>query len=404
MANKLRLGCIGTGNICRNAHIRQHVLVPEYDLTAVFDLNMAAARLAKEVYIEECKGAGRDIEPEAIKVCSTAEELLQHVDLVDICTSLRYHAYYAALALSHGVSAMSEKPMARTWLEADRVAQEAGRSPGFYQLNDDNLFIPRFLTAKALIDGGWIGDIQGLRIARGTPSSQRAQWFYDIVEGGGGAIMDYGSHAVSNAWSLIGFDKVPVEVRSMEITTREKTRLIEGRMQNINIDDDAHFKVLFRDPKNKDWIDVSIEATWTWQHYGTRSSDIDGYFEVEGTLGRLSTVLDEGGGCFIRIDSRTMGQRLIPVQTVDSEEYSFFSEFQNFARSILNRQQPFLNAQNGAATIAVLNAAQLSEREGRRTVTLDEMRQFSRDALKREPDVWKAADKLAMEFNRKFVK
>ena len=402
--NTLKLGCIGTGNICRHGHLPQFALLSGLEVTAFYDKDMEAARYAREIYLSLLEKTGRQIIPDMVSVCGTAEELFEKVDAVDICTSLRYHAYYAAMALDRGISAMSEKPMARTWLEGNRVAKSAAASKGFYQLNDDNLFIPRFLTAKALVDGGWIGDVLSMRIARGSPSSDRAEWFYDPMEGGGGAIQDYGSHAVAGAWSIIGFDKQPEIVRSMGIFTREKTRVVNGRMRNINIDDDAHFKVLFRDPVSRDWIDVSIEATWTHQHFGLGSSDVDGYLEIEGSLGRLSSYKDDEGSDYIKITSRTLGERLIPVKSVGSEEYSFSSEFSNFLNSVNAGIVPFLSADTGALTIAVINAAQLSEQQGRIAVEIAELRRFSERYLEKTADIWTASDKLILDLNRQFTR
>ena len=167
MQKQIRLGMIGTGNICCGGHLPQHAQIGDYIITAMYDVNAGAMEHAREVYIEEAKKHGRVIAPESIRLCSDVEELFPLVDAVDICTSLRYHAYYAHMALEQGVCAMSEKPMARTWLEAARVAHAAQSAEGVYQLNDDNLFIPRFLVAKALIDGGHIGDIESVRIAEG---------------------------------------------------------------------------------------------------------------------------------------------------------------------------------------------------------------------------------------------
>ena len=98
-----------------------------------------------------------------------------------------------------------------------------------------------------------------------------------------------------------------------------------------------------------------------------------------------------------------MGERKIPVKNVESEEYSFFTEFQSFARSILLDKQPYLNAENGSGTIAILNAAQLSENIGRKAVMLDELKDFSLRALEKENSIWKAADILAADFNRQFL-
>ena len=90
-----------------------------------------------------------------------------------------------------------------------------------------------------------------------------------------------------------------------------------------------------------------------------------------------------------------------PVENVLSIDIRI-AEFQSFARSILLRKQPYLNAENGAEIIAILNAAQLSEQKGRRAVSLEELKSFSRSAAAGQTDVWQASDNLAADFNRQF--
>ena len=98
-----------------------------------------------------------------------------------------------------------------------------------------------------------IGEVQHIWITRGYHGPEdRGDWFWDPMENGGGAIMDYGSHAVSSVWFLAGYDKSPDRVRSLGIEARQKMRLIGGRFQQIETDDDAHFKVRFVNPKNGD--------------------------------------------------------------------------------------------------------------------------------------------------------
>ena len=55
----LRLGLIGTGNICRKAHIPQHVRVPEYAIATIYDPNPDAARAAREICLREYERCGR---------------------------------------------------------------------------------------------------------------------------------------------------------------------------------------------------------------------------------------------------------------------------------------------------------------------------------------------------------
>jgi hypothetical protein len=96
------------------------------------------------------------------------------------------------------------------------------------------------------------------------------------MESGGGCVMDYGSHAVTSTWFLVGYDKVPVEIRSLGLKTREPTRVVDGRYQHITIDDDATFKVRFVDSTNDDWITAIIQVTWSWPELGPDGSDVRG--------------------------------------------------------------------------------------------------------------------------------
>src|SRR5262249_31901841 len=137
-----------------------------------------------------------------ISICNTPEELLEKVDMVDVCSTVRWHAYYAAMALEHNVHVVTEKPMARTWWEAQRVAEVAKTSKALFQLNDDNVFIPRYQALRHVVESGMIGEVQTIWIARGYPGSTRNAWFWESLEAGGGGIMDYGSHAVASTWFL----------------------------------------------------------------------------------------------------------------------------------------------------------------------------------------------------------
>ena len=119
----LKLGIIGAGNICNGGHLPAHIRNRDrLIVTAIYDINHQCAVDTKEHYIQLMSEAGVTVDWE-ITACTSPEELLDKVDLVDICTSLKYHAYYAAMALRHGVHAMSEKPMARSWPEAMDVVE-----------------------------------------------------------------------------------------------------------------------------------------------------------------------------------------------------------------------------------------------------------------------------------------
>jgi len=299
------------------------------------------------------------------------------------------------MALEKNVHAMTEKPTARTWWEAKQVAEAARKSQAMFQLNDDNLFIPRYRALRNVIEDGMIGEVQQIWITRGYHGpEERGDWFWDPMENGGGAIMDYGSHAVSSVWFLAGYDKTPVEVRSLGIGIRQRQRLIGGRFRQIETDDDAHFKVRFVNPKNGDWVTAVIEATWAWPELGRDGSDVHGYVEVEGSTGTVTACVDEQGHDFLRVVSRTFGERIIHVEDALSEAGSFRAEIDNFVKSIRAGVPSILNADVAAGGISMINSAQLSELHGRVAVSPEDLTQFSEEQALGASDAWQGGDNI----------
>ena len=371
------IGAVGTGNIFTQAHVPAYVdLRDKVRLTALFNPTKATAERAREFYLQKMDEAKAQVTWD-VAVCDTPEELFAKVDVVDNCAPSRWHAFYSILALEAGVHVMSEKPMARNGLEADAVVRAAARSKAIYQLNDDNVFLPRYQHFKNALGSGVIGDPINVWITRGTASSARSEWFFEPLAGGG-AILDYGSHAVAGSWFLIGLDKEPAEVKSVRICVKDRTRLVGGRLCNIEIDDDAHFKALYRNPRNGDWTSIFMEATWSWPDLAENASDVHGWFLIEGSEGRITGYFDEEDREYIVVRRNGFGERRIPIQSYRSETLSFRDEIQSFLRSIELRRPSILDAATCAATIRVINAAQLSELEGRKSVGMDELDRFLR--------------------------
>lgn len=395
----LRVGALGTGNVFNHAHVPAYVSLDSVELGAIYDPDRSAAERARKRYLSlleeaaQAKGDGSLTRAE-IAICDSPEELFDQVDMVDICAPVRWHARYAAIALERNVHVMTEKPMARTWWEARHVAELSRRSSAYFQLNDDNLFIPRYRALRNVIESGMIGEVQSIWIARGGHSSTRSPWFWDPLESGGGAVMDYGTHAVTSTWFLLGYDKVPVEVRSLGLQTKERTRLIDGRYQQIGIDDDAHFKVRFVNPMNDDWSTAVIEATWSWPELGPNGSDVRGYIEVKGSEGTASGYVDEEGRDYLLITHRPSGERWIPVETVLSERESFQDEIDNFVKSIQAGVPSILNADVGVGVMAILDSAKLSELRNRVSVTPEDLAEFSREASGGASDPWEGSDRI----------
>src|SRR5688572_9863226 len=396
MSNKpFRVGCMGAGQIFNEAHLPAYISLDSVELAAIYDPDRKRADSTRDHYLSLLKEAGQAAEGVNVELCDGPEDLISRVDMIDICSPARYHAQYAVMALEKNVHVMTEKPMARTWWEAQHVADAARHSQAMFQLNDANLFIPRYRALRNVIDDGMIGEVQPIWITRGYHGpEERGDWFWNPMENGGGAIMDYGSHAVSSVWFLVGYDKSPVEVRSLGIEARQRLRLIGGRFRQIETDDDAHFKVRFVNPKNGDWVTAVIEATWAWPELGRDGSDVHGYIEVQGSTGTVTACVDENDHNFLRVVSRTFGERIIHVEDALSEAGSFRAEIDNFVKCIQAGVPSILNADVAAGGIRMINSAQLSELRGRVAITSDELIKFSEEQAADTADPWQGGDRI----------
>ncbi len=88
---------------------------------------------------------------------------------MDICTTTRGRIPSAVRAFGKGVHSMLEKPMARTWTEAERAVQTFESNPKvFCQYNDDNMYEPKYRILHDLLQQGVIGKVQSLWLIRGS--------------------------------------------------------------------------------------------------------------------------------------------------------------------------------------------------------------------------------------------
>jgi predicted dehydrogenase len=101
------------------------------------------------------------------------------VDMIDVCTPAPTHADIVVDAARSGnVGAIhSEKPMARTWGECERMAEVTDEEGVQLTFNHQRRFGDPFREAKALLDDGAIGDLERM-------------------EFGAGVMYSYGSHSL----------------------------------------------------------------------------------------------------------------------------------------------------------------------------------------------------------------
>ena len=276
-----RVGGVGTGRIFQWAHTKVYPgLLEKSRLIGFYDKNPVRAREAKNVYAGILETHARE-NPQAaemvkanlaeLRCYDSLDDLLEHVDLVDVCTTTRGRMPSAIRALEEGVHSMLEKPMARTWTEADRAVRAFEAKPGiFCQYNDDNMFDPKYRVLHDLLQQGIIGKVQSMWVIRGSgldaTSVLKSQ--ASGLENGGGCLMDYGSHGLAGSLYALGIHHKITKVEAAQISVLFPYRVLEGEPFHLEVDDNAQVKFLLEDPETGTWITLFMEASWCGGHIG----------------------------------------------------------------------------------------------------------------------------------------
>ena len=169
------------------------------------------------------------------------------IDLIDICTSNKYHMPIAVAAAKSGKHIICEKPLAMTADEA-RAMYEAAEEAGVRHMTAFNYRrVPAVLLAKKLIDEGRLGRIfhfnavyyQDWLVDPGFPYT----WRHDVLEGGSGAHGDMSAHTIDLGRFLVGEMTAVTAAQETFIKERKKP---DSSMGKVTVDDALSFMTRFQ--------------------------------------------------------------------------------------------------------------------------------------------------------------
>jgi predicted dehydrogenase len=405
----IRVGGVGTGRIFQFAHARTYPqFIEKAWLTGFYDWNPARAQATLDHYAGLLKTHAADHPQHADRVARNLDELrcypsldalLDAMDVVDVATHARGRMAAAIAAMEKGVHVMVEKPMARTWTEGDRAARvHTARPQVLFQLNDDNIFDPKYHVYHDLIAQGAIGRVQHVTLIRGSrldaTSVLKSQ--ASALDNGGGCLLDYGSHGLAAIWSVLGTNYRPVRVEAVRIAVLHPHRVLENDPYVVEVDDNAQIKVLFEDPASGAWVTVFLEATWCGGHIGLEKEKSggqgNGYVYFVGDQGTLFS----NSGTSLTLKGYDGSEATLPVREFPAERMSFNEQIGTFLDRVRTGTPTVYDARYGAEVIAVCGAAYLSALRGR-AVTLDEFKDFCREYVVRYGDNEAADDAIVLD-------
>lgn len=205
----VKLGMIGMGGIA-GCHLNAYEkLAGKAQIVACCDNILERANgTAERAAINNGYGAGTT--KLQVKAYTDYRELLADptIEAVDICLPTYLHAEVSIAALQAGKHVMSEKPMALTVEDCDRMvaaAQETGR---ILMIGQCIRFWPEYLCLKEIVDSGKYGKVLGASFSRisGRPRTSVNNWMLNPALSGGG-ILDLHIHDTDFVAFLFGVPK-----------------------------------------------------------------------------------------------------------------------------------------------------------------------------------------------------
>ncbi len=128
------------------------------------------------------------------------EEMLdrEHLDIVTVAMDNRGTAPVVEAAAARGVHVLSEKPMAATLEQADRMVEACRRGKVELMINWPTAWNPMIQTLDRLVQDGAIGQVHKAKYLAAHQGPREIgcsryfyEWLYDAERNGAGALMDY---------------------------------------------------------------------------------------------------------------------------------------------------------------------------------------------------------------------
>jgi len=207
--DKVKVGVIGCGNMAQQAHIPSIKANPDAELTAICDFR-------RKVTADLCRRWDIPFATDSI-----AELLKQDLDAVYILTPLPAHLANIKAALAAGKAVFTEKPVAMSIEEVDRMINTAKEMGVLFTVHQNRRWDKDFRIVKEIIESGELGNVYAIHSrlhgTRGAMFGWRAE-----PEHGGGMIYDWGVHFVDQLLWMLGYDSIKsVFCKTVKVKTPE---------------------------------------------------------------------------------------------------------------------------------------------------------------------------------------
>ncbi len=305
MAKKINIGFVGVGQIAQN-HLRTYQEIPDANIVAAADINeMLLERVSREYDIPH--------------TYTNFREMLKHEDIqaVDVCLHNNLHMPATVACLMAGKDVYCEKPLAGTYIDAEKMVKTAARLKRKLSMQLGTLYRKETRVAKKLIDAGHLGKVYHGRSTgfrrRGRPyvDGYGTAQFVQKQVSAGGALYDMGVYHIACMLYLMGNP----EVERVSGVTYQETPLDPRRkkLSGYNVEELGLGLVRFKNGASMDIIEswaVQMNEFEGSSVFGSKGGlrlnpfgffhqledmDVDSVIDLEGAKYRWDNVHEEGG-------------------------------------------------------------------------------------------------------------
>ncbi len=304
------------------------------------------------------------------------------IDVIDIVTPNHTHAEIAIAAAESGKHIITEKPLALTVEEAERMLAAVQKNNVKHMISHNYRFVPAVQLAKKLIDEGKIGQIYHYRghylqdfiIDPDFP----LVWRLKKEVSGSGALGDIGAHNLDLARYLVGeFDEVVATMETFikerplgEMTSGLSAKGDRSKMGEVTVDDAVSILARF----DNGALGI-IEATRFANGNKNKNK-----FEINGSKGAIRWDMENMNNLEVYYSDDEAGEqgfRLInvteeihpytgnywPAGHIIGYEHTFIHLMDEFFRGIAEDYQPSPNFEDGVINQKLLEAIEQSAKD-----------------------------------------
>ncbi len=318
---RVRVAIIGLGGVAQIVHLPNLSKIKNVEIKAVAEIKKSRLNAVADKF--DIKERYTDF-----------RELLEKSDIeaVIVATPTSSHKEIVIASLNAKKNVLVEKPIARTFAEANAMVQAAKKNKCKLMVGMNLRFRPDTMLLKTFINSGEIGDPFYARATWVRRQSSDEKWFMKKEESGGGVIFDLGISLLDLALWLMGYPAV----KSLQTQTY---------CQNTKKLEDTAISYIRCDKSKL----INIETSWTLPV----NQDL---FRIS-VFGSRGSVTTSPLHIYKRVDNQFVD--LMPTMTQNSAtlfQNSYRNELKSFIGAIQGLNPLFSSGERAVERLKVIDA------------------------------------------------